>query len=81
LTIIQKFTSSGEFIRASGSHGTGDGQFEAPFDIAVDSNDDIYVTDRDLQRVYKSLHLLMILLENGANSVLVRRVILTTHAR
>jgi DNA-binding beta-propeller fold protein YncE len=36
-----------------GSHGTGDGQFEAPFDIGVDSNDDIYVTDRDLHRVQK----------------------------
>ncbi|MGE5635174.1 MAG: hypothetical protein ACM3VV_08060 [Deltaproteobacteria bacterium] len=36
-----------------GSHGNGEGEFYTPFDIAVDSNDDIYVLDTYNNRVQK----------------------------
>jgi tripartite motif-containing protein 71 len=50
---ISKYSSNGNFIRSWGSHGYGDGQFQAPEGIAVDSDDDIYVPDRGLHRVQK----------------------------
>jgi DNA-binding beta-propeller fold protein YncE len=42
---IQKFDSNGKFITKWGSTGTGDGQFNYPADIAIDSSGKIYVTD------------------------------------
>jgi len=42
-----------EFVRAWGSQGTGNGQFDFPCAIAVDALDRIYVTERDSCRVQK----------------------------
>jgi DNA-binding beta-propeller fold protein YncE len=41
------------FIEKWGSFGTGPGQFNRPHDIAFDSRGDVYVTDRDNNRVQK----------------------------
>ena len=52
---IQKFTSNGVYITKWGILGPGDadGQFQNPSDVAVDSADNIYVTDTDHNRVQK----------------------------
>lgn len=43
---IQKFDSSGNFLSKWGSQGSGDGEFsQNPAQIAVDSLDNIYVTE------------------------------------
>ena len=42
---IQVFDSTGNFLFKWGSNGSGDGQFYAPIDIAIDSNENIYVVD------------------------------------
>ena len=43
---VQKFDSSGGFIRKWGALGSGDGEFVTPAGIAVDNVDNVYVTDR-----------------------------------
>jgi hypothetical protein len=50
---IQKFDSDGNFITKWGSAGTGDGQFNAPWGICVDSDDNIYVADTNNHRIQK----------------------------
>jgi DNA-binding beta-propeller fold protein YncE len=50
---IQKFNSTGGFIRAWGSFGTENGQFDQPVRIAVDVSGFIYVVDDDNVRVQK----------------------------
>jgi DNA-binding beta-propeller fold protein YncE len=58
---IQKFDNSGNFIAYVGdtqnaancSHGRGDGQFNAPQGVAVDSSDNIYVADTDNCQIQK----------------------------
>jgi sugar lactone lactonase YvrE len=42
---IVKVSASGQFIKAWGDEGTGNGQFRIPCGIAVDSSDNIYVVD------------------------------------
>lgn len=42
-----------QFTWASGSSGTGNGQFNQPFDCAVDSSGNVFVTDRLNNRVQK----------------------------
>lgn len=42
-----------KFSWTSGSNGTGNGQFKAPFDMALDSSGNIFVADRDNNRVQK----------------------------
>ncbi|HEX5904709.1 MAG TPA: SBBP repeat-containing protein [Candidatus Nitrosocosmicus sp.] len=43
---IRKYDSNGKFITNWGSKGTGDGRFEYPLDIAIDSSSgDVYVSD------------------------------------
>jgi tripartite motif-containing protein 71 len=52
---IQKFTKSGAFVLAWGSHGTGSdapgGEFYYPRGIAVDARGDVLVADSNNQRV------------------------------
>jgi tripartite motif-containing protein 71 len=43
---ILKFDNDGNFIKGWGFQGTEDGQFEHPHGIAVDSSDNVYVTDQ-----------------------------------
>ena len=42
---VEKFNSSGVFIKSWGSNGTGDGRFLYPYGITVDNLNNIYVTD------------------------------------
>ena len=53
LALVQKFDSEGNFITKWGSKGTGDGQFDRPWDIASDFNGYVYVTDSANSRVQK----------------------------
>lgn len=49
---IEQYTSSGVFVRTWGTSGTGPGQFNAPWGIAVDSNTgNVYVMDSGNARV------------------------------
>ncbi len=50
---VQKFDSSGIFIREIGGAGTAEGQFGSPKGISVDSNDNLYVADSGNRRVQK----------------------------
>ncbi|MDQ5883221.1 MAG: tripartite motif-containing protein 71, partial [Patescibacteria group bacterium] len=52
-TRVQKFDSSGNYISQFGSFGSGDGQFDAPYDISIDSSDYIYTIDGANNRVQK----------------------------
>jgi DNA-binding beta-propeller fold protein YncE len=48
----QQFTSTGSFLQAWGSYGTGNGQFDFPYDIAVnDDGDYVYVADTENNRI------------------------------
>jgi DNA-binding beta-propeller fold protein YncE len=40
-----KYTSDGKFIKQWGSMGTGDGEFDRTHGIAIDSSDNVYVSD------------------------------------
>ena len=42
---IQVFDASGTFLFKFGSLGSGDGQFDSPWGVAVDASGKIYVTD------------------------------------
>jgi DNA-binding beta-propeller fold protein YncE len=42
---IEVFTPDGRFIRQFGSFGTGQGQFQRPYHLAVDATGDVYVAD------------------------------------
>ena len=48
---IQQLSTTGANLGLLGSFGTGDGQFTRPFGIATDSSGDIYVADRDNNRI------------------------------
>ncbi len=50
---IQKFDSSGRFLTAWGSEGSGEGQFKEPQGIAVDSAGNVYVADTKNNRIQK----------------------------
>ena len=43
---VQKFDNNGNFITKWGSYGTGDGQFIDPEHLAIDSEGNVYVSDR-----------------------------------
>jgi uncharacterized protein YjiK len=48
--------SNYSFIEKWGSFGTGPGQFNRPHDIAFDSVGNVYVSDRDNNRIQKFTH-------------------------
>jgi len=48
---IQIFEADGRFLRAIGSHGKRDGQFDVVSDIAVDAMANMYVSDRHNHRL------------------------------
>ena len=52
-TSVQKFSSAGVLITAWGSPGTGNGQFNHPLGIAVDSGSNVFVADMNNTRVQK----------------------------
>jgi DNA-binding beta-propeller fold protein YncE len=45
---VQKFSSGGRFITAWGTLGTGPGEFDVPYGVAVDREGYVYVTDASL---------------------------------
>jgi hypothetical protein len=50
---IQKFSSSGAFIRTWGGPGSANGKFNFPAGIATDSSDNVYVTELNNNRIQK----------------------------
>ena len=50
---IQKFDQKGKFLAAFGGRGMGDGQFNSPWGITVDTNGDLYVADWRNDRIQK----------------------------
>lgn len=50
---IQKFTGGGAYITQWGSHGSGDGQFDAPLGIAIDTAGNVHVADANNNRIQK----------------------------
>jgi hypothetical protein len=48
---VQKFTNSGVFITSWGSVGSGYGQFDGAYGVAVDTSGNVYVIDRNNHRV------------------------------
>jgi DNA-binding beta-propeller fold protein YncE len=50
---IQKFYANGTFIKTWGSNGTGDGQFDLPVSVIIDSKGDVIVNDRGNNRIQK----------------------------
>ena len=50
---IKKYSSEGDFLLEWGSKGNGQGEFDEPRGLAVDSQDNIYVVDNFNKRVQK----------------------------
>jgi cysteine-rich repeat protein len=50
---IQVFTLDGSFVRSFGSNGSGNGQLNSPYDLAVGSNRHIFVLDTGNDRIQK----------------------------
>ena len=48
---VVKYDAEGHYLLEWGSRGTGPGEFGLPHNLVVDSEDRVYVTDRDNQRV------------------------------
>lgn len=48
---LQVFNAEGEFLLKFGGSGMGEGQFNAPTGVAVDSNDNIIVADWGNSRI------------------------------
>lgn len=52
---LQVYSADGEFLFKFGSHGEGNGQFNAPTGVAVDTNGNIIVADWGNSRIQVSL--------------------------
>ena len=50
---IDVYDKDGNYLRHFGSHGSGDGQLNYPFALAVDDSNNIYVADKDNGRIEK----------------------------
>lgn len=50
-TSLQVYSADGEFLFKFGSHGEGNGQFNAPTGVAVDVNGNIIVADWGNSRI------------------------------
>jgi outer membrane protein assembly factor BamB len=50
---VQVFTADGEFVREFGELGSAPGQFTIPFDLGVDHEGNVYVTDDGAERITK----------------------------
>ncbi len=50
---VQKFNTDGSFIAQWGEAGSGPGQFNLPWGVAVDSEGDVYVADWRNDRIQK----------------------------
>jgi DNA-binding beta-propeller fold protein YncE len=48
---VVKFSKAGKFITAWGRKGSGEGEFDVPHAIAVDSQERVYVADRSNSRI------------------------------
>ena len=48
---IMKFDRNGKFIKTFGKLGSGDGELKGPHGIAIDSQDRLYVADRQNSRI------------------------------
>jgi len=48
---IEKFDSNGNYLTQWGNFGSGNGQFDFPYGIAIDSNNNVYVADTSNYRV------------------------------
>jgi hypothetical protein len=44
------------FVKKRGSHGDSNGQFEEPTGIAIDSSNDVYVSDMNFENCCNPLH-------------------------
>lgn len=56
---MQVFNQEGEFMLKFGSNGEGNGQFNAPTGVAVDSNGNIIVADWGNSRIQVSKNISM----------------------
>jgi outer membrane protein assembly factor BamB len=50
---VQVFTADGDFVRAIGELGSEPGQFTIPYDLGVDGDGNVYVTDDGAERITK----------------------------
>jgi outer membrane protein assembly factor BamB len=50
---VQVFTAEGEFVHEFGELGSAPGQFTIPFDLSVDDDGNVYVTDDGAERITK----------------------------
>jgi hypothetical protein len=48
---IAKFDKNGKFVATWGSRGTGQGEFNTPHGIAIDAQNNVYVADRENNRI------------------------------
>ncbi len=50
---VEKYDPDGNYLLEWGSYGSGNGKFDHTFAIAIDSNDNVWVSDRDHGRIQK----------------------------